>query len=156
MQQTICHTDFTIVRQLKTSPRHAFRFWSDAALKARWNDCHTDWTVLSEGFDFRVGGGEHKHWRMPDGEELAVTLHYLDILPDERLLYAYQMTHGGVRLSGSLVTVTFAAADGGTRMDYTEQAALLVGGSEARAPRLAGTGEGLDRLAALAAEGEAA
>ena len=31
------HTSFTIERKLATSPRHAFRFWSDAALKDRWN-----------------------------------------------------------------------------------------------------------------------
>jgi len=147
------HTDLKVDRQLRTSPRHAFRFWSDPGLKARWNDCHTDWTVVNEAFDFTIGGCEHKHWRMPDANELMFTAHYLDIVPDERIIYAYTMTLGDQRLSASLVTVSFAAAAGGTRMIFFEQATLLEGGAGARQQRLAGTEEGMDRLCELIASG---
>ncbi len=34
------HTTFVIERDLPGSPRHAFRFWSDRALKEIWNACH--------------------------------------------------------------------------------------------------------------------
>lgn len=148
------HTEFAVERLLKASPRHAFRFWSDPALKARWNDCHTDWTVLEDRFDFHVGGGERKHWRTPEGEALTFAAYYLDIVPEHRIIYAYEMSFAGQRLSASLVTVAFAPDAGGTRLTFTEQAALLDGGDAER--RIAGTEEGIDRLAAcLAAEGPA-
>jgi uncharacterized protein YndB with AHSA1/START domain len=143
------HTDFTIERRLKTSPRHAFRFWSEKELKSRWNDCHTDWTVLEDDFDFRVGGTEHKHWRTPEGRELTFTAHYLDIVHAEQIIYAYQMTFAGTRLSASLVTLTFTPSDDGTRLIFVEQVAILEGGVDAKQQRLFGTEAGMDRLAEL-------
>jgi uncharacterized protein YndB with AHSA1/START domain len=65
------HSTFTVERNLPGSPRHAFRFWSEPELKLRWTDCHPDWTVLEERFEFRIGGSEVRRWRMPDGQELA-------------------------------------------------------------------------------------
>jgi uncharacterized protein YndB with AHSA1/START domain len=149
MPAPVVHTDFTIERHLKASPQHAFRFWSEPELKSRWNDCHTDWTVLEDSFDFRAGGTEHKHWRTPEGQELTFTAHYLDIVSEERIIYAYEMSFAGTRLSASLVTVMFAPSRDGTQMVFTEQAAILEGGTDARQQRLLGTEEGMDRLAEL-------
>lgn len=147
--EAIVHTEFTVERQLKTSPRHAFRFWSEAELKSRWSECHADWTVLEDRFEFRVGGTERKRWRMPDGQELTFTAHYLDIVPAQRIIYAYEMSFAGQRLSASLVTVTFNPLGGGTQMTFTEQAVILEGGVDARQQRLMGTEEGMDRLVTL-------
>lgn len=146
MLQPVVHTDFTIERRLKTSPQHAFRFWSEVELKSRWNDCHTDWTVLNASFDFRVGGTEHKHWRTPDGQDLTFTAHYLDIVPEKRIIYAYEMSFAGTRISASLVTVTFEPFRDRTQMAFTEQVAILQGGADARQQRLVGTEQGMDRL----------
>ena len=71
------HTSFVVERELSTSPRHAFRFWSEAELKARWSGCHPDWVVLEDRFDFRAGGMEAKRWRTPDGDEQTFHAHYL-------------------------------------------------------------------------------
>jgi uncharacterized protein YndB with AHSA1/START domain len=149
MPQPIMHTGFTIERRLKASPRHAFRFWSEPELKFRWNDCHADRRVLEDAFDFRVGGAERKHWRTSEGQDLTFTAHYLDIIPEARIIYAYEMSFAGTRLSASLVTVTFAPSGGATLMTFTEQAALLEGGAGARQQRLVGSEEGMDRLVEL-------
>jgi uncharacterized protein YndB with AHSA1/START domain len=143
------HTEFTLERRLKTSPRHAFRFWSDKALKARWNDCHTDWILEKDEFDFRVGGNECKHWRTPEGQRLTFTAHYFDIVPAERIIYAYEMSLGENRFSASLVTITLVPSSEGTRMLFTEQAAILEGGADAIQQRRQGTEEGMDRLVEL-------
>ncbi|WP_044561840.1 SRPBCC family protein [Azospirillum sp. B4] len=145
----IVHTSFVVERDLAASPRHAFRFWSEADLKARWTSCHADWQVLEDGFDFRVGGLEVKRWRTPDGQELTFHAHYLDIVPGQRIIYAYEMSFGGTRLSASLVTITLTALAGGTRATFTEQVAILSGGEAAGRQRQTGTGEGLDRLVAV-------
>ena len=146
------HTQFHIDRDVAASRAHVFRFFSELELKVRWNDCHTDWQLLEEAFDFRVGGGEVRRWRTPDGEELTFHSHYLDIVPGERIIYAYQMTFGGERLSASMVTLTFTGEGRVTRIRFLEQAAMLTGGDQAIDQRIHGTGEGLDRLVEMAGE----
>lgn len=148
------HTTFVIERELPAPPRRAFRFWSDPALKERWNACHPDWTVLEDRFDFSAGGGETKRWRTGSGTEQGFRSHYLDIVAARRIIYAYEMSLGGARLSASLVTVELHPAGDGTRMVYTEQAAFL--GAGAAPQRIAGTEGGLDRLVeAIARDGAA-
>lgn len=150
------HTSFVIERELPTSPRHAFRFWSEAELKARWTSCHPDWIVLEDRSDFRVGGADAKRWRTPAGEEQTFHAYYLDIVPEQRILYAYEMSFAGIRLSASLVTITFEPVGRKTRTVFTEQVAILTGGAAARSLRLAGTEEGLDLLVRIVeAEGVA-
>lgn len=140
------HTSFVVERELAASPRHAFRFWSEAELKARWNGCHPDWTILEDTFEFRVGGSETKRWRTPEGDNQTFHAHYLDIVPERRIIYAYEMSYAGARLSASLVTVVFETIGRKTKMTFTEQIAILTGGAAARHQRLVGTEEGLNRL----------
>jgi hypothetical protein len=59
------------------------------------------------------------------------------------------MSFAGTRLSVSLVTVTFDPSSKKARMTFTEQAAILAGGTGAREQRLMGTEEGLDRMATI-------
>lgn len=144
------HTSFVIERELPGSPRHAFRFWSDPKLKERWNGCHADWTVIEEAFDFRSGGKETKRWRTPEGQELTFHAFYLDVVPERRIIYAYEMSFGGVRLSASLVTIELTPHGNRTQMKFTEQAAFLTndGASE---QRVQGTHDGFDRLVSVIA-----
>jgi len=146
---TVDHHTFVVERDLPGSPAHAFRFWAEPALKRRWTDCHPEWTVLEDLFDFRVGGVEAKHWRMPDGQEMTFHARYLDIVPGQRILYAYEMTFGGQRVSASLATVELLRADSRTRMKFTEQAAFLTGGDGARRQRIGGTEDVFDGLVEL-------
>lgn len=143
--QEIEHGTFVIDRELPGSPRHAFRFWAEPKLKERWSGCHTDWTVLEDKFDFRPGGTETKRWRTPEGAELAFHAFYLDVVAEERIIYAYEMSFAGERLSASLVTIELTPKGGRTHMKFTEQAAFLKGDG-AREQRVQGTEEGLDRL----------
>jgi len=74
--EPVAHTSFVVERELSANPKHAFRFWSEAELKARWSGCHPDWTVLEDRFNFHVGGGEAKRWRTPEGSEQTFHAHY--------------------------------------------------------------------------------
>lgn len=144
------HKTFVVERELAASPKHAFRFFSEPALKERWTSCHPDWTVLEEEFDFCVGGVEAKRWRTEEGHEQTFLARYLDIVPARRIIYAFDMGFAGERLSASLATVEFLADGARTRMIFTEQIAWL-GDVGSMQLRIAGTGEGFDRLADLIA-----
>lgn len=143
----ISHTSFVIERDLPGSARHAYRFFAERDLKQRWISCHPDWSVPEEIFDFRVGGLEATRWRTPEGIEIAFQAVYLDIVPGERIVYAYTMGGAGRRESASLVTVEFRPKGSGTLMVFTEQAAFM--GADEGAMRRAGTEIGFERLAAV-------
>jgi uncharacterized protein YndB with AHSA1/START domain len=146
--KSVDHTTFVVARMLPGRPPHAFRFWSEFALKRKWTSCHPDWTVLEDSFDFRTGGSELVQWRTNDNKVMGFRAHYFDIVPGERIIYAYEMTLDTRRLSVSLATVVFIADGAQTRMTFIEQAAVLDAdaGIEGRA---SGTGSGFDRLAAV-------
>jgi uncharacterized protein YndB with AHSA1/START domain len=74
---------------------------------------------------------------------------YYDIVPDQRLVYSYEMYADGARISVSVATVEFVKAADGTTLTWTEQGAYLDGfdGQDASRLRQGGTSEMLDGLA---------
>ncbi|GLQ56825.1 SRPBCC family protein [Devosia nitrariae] len=140
------HSSFTIERQLPGRPAHAYRFFAEPDLKRRWTECHPDWTVVDEAFDFRIGGNETTRLRRGDGAVQTVDIHYLDLLPGERIVYAYSMRLDETAVSASLVTIALVPEGTATRMLYTEHLAMLEGAGAAE--RQMGTEQGFDRLAA--------
>ena len=106
----------------------------------------------SSELDFRVGGREVNSGGPPGGPSFTYEATYRDIVPGERFIYAYDMYSDDVRISVSLGTVELAPAGVGTRLTYTEQAAML-DGLDTVEQRERGTIELLDALGrALAAE----
>ena len=146
----IHHATFVIERRFRITPARTFRFWSERELKESWNACHPDWSIIDEAFDFRVGGIEAKRWRTADGNEQTFTAHYLDIVAPARIVYAFEMSFAGERVSVSLATVELRPEAKQTGMKYTEQIAFF-GSRSALDRRIAGTGGGFDRLVELIA-----
>ena len=138
------HTSFVIERSFAASSEDVFAAWAEPDLKRQWSDCHPDHDA-EFSLDFREFGRESYRVRHPDLGEQSVEKVFLDIRPDRRIVFAYEISLGGKRLSVSLVTVEFTAAEAGTRMVYTEQVAYLDGHQDLE-QRIHGTGEGLDRL----------
>jgi uncharacterized protein YndB with AHSA1/START domain len=52
---------------------------------------------------------------------------YHDIVPNERILYTYEMTLDGKRISVSVATIEFRPEGSGTRLKLTEQGVYLDG-----------------------------
>lgn len=146
------HATFEIERQLSAAPARVFGAWADPAQKRTWFACHDDWPNLLYELDFRVGGRE-RNLVSAGGTDHVFEGVYLDIVPDYRIIYAYEMRVGDRRISASLATVVFEGTARRTRMKFTEQATFLDGyvdGGERRR----GTEEGLDRLERIVAEGQ--
>jgi uncharacterized protein YndB with AHSA1/START domain len=96
--------------------------------------------------DFRVGGRERSRGITPDGDAYTYEALYRDIVPDQRIVYTYDMLLHETRISVSLATVEFTpAGDGNTRLVFTEQGAFL-DGHESPARRAEGMGGLLDAL----------
>jgi uncharacterized protein YndB with AHSA1/START domain len=70
------------------------------------------------------------------------------VVAGQRLLFVYDMHHGGIYLSVSMVTVEIAPSGAGTRLVLTEQVAFL-NGEDGTASRKQGTAAHLDRIGRL-------
>ncbi|CAN7406307.1 SRPBCC family protein [Rhizobium leguminosarum] len=139
------HATLVIERHLKAPVARVFRAWSTPESKRQWFACHGEWVPLDYELDFRPGGTERNYVADTDGLLHAYDAHYIDIVPDARIIYAYEMKLGESRISASLTTVAFEAAPGGTNMVFTEQVVFLDGYTDNGA-RLQGTEIGLDNL----------
>jgi len=144
-ESPVTHATFAIERVYPAPPARVFAAWASADEKARWIGCHPDWRTVESSMDFRVGGREISRNQTPGGEIHAVETWYHDIVPGERIIYSYQMSVGDTRISVSLVTIELHAAEGGTRLVFTEQGAFLDADADST-QREGGTGTGLDRL----------
>ena len=146
-ERSVLHASFTIERTYPVAPRRVFAAWSDPNLKPQWFG-GGDETVQKYNLDFKVGGREHSSGVAPNNVEYTYDALYQDIVPNERIVYTYDMHIGGPRISVSLSTVEFTPDGDGTRMLYTEQGAYL-DGLDNPEQREAGTRELFDALARL-------
>jgi uncharacterized protein YndB with AHSA1/START domain len=143
------HATFVIDRNFTASPAQVFAAWADPAANARWFAGPDAWKKLDRELDFRVGGHELLRGAWANGPVSTFEARYWDIVPDQRIVYTYDMHLDEKRISVSLATVEFMPAGAGTRMLFTVQAVFLDGyddaGGRERGTRAAGeAGRGAD------------
>jgi uncharacterized protein YndB with AHSA1/START domain len=145
-QRSVHHATFVVERTYAASPARVFAAWADPETKARWFGGSDEANGEYE-LDFRIGGRELSRGGAPDGEVYTYEARYHEIVPDERIVYVYDMHRDKTRISVSLTTVDLKAEDAGTRLIYTEQGAYL-DGEDKPEYREQGTGSLLDALGA--------
>jgi uncharacterized protein YndB with AHSA1/START domain len=144
-ERSVTHATFVVERTYEAPPARVFAAWADPAAKARWFGAPDEGTVEFE-LDFRVGGREFSRGTVPDGQQsYTFEARYQDIVPDERIVYTYEMHLDEQRISVSLGTVQLRREAEGTRLTYTEQGAFL-DGLDTPEQREQGTGSLLDAL----------
>jgi uncharacterized protein YndB with AHSA1/START domain len=150
--RSIIHDTFVIERAYPATPSRVFAAFASKEAKETWGDtgdiAAAEPAAGSVEFDFRVGGHERFGFVYQD-ISYTYDARYYDIVPDQRLVYSYEMYADGVRFSVSVATIEFAKTGDGTALTWTEQGAYLDGFDGEDAPRLreGGTGEMLDGLA---------
>ncbi|MDP3739905.1 MAG: SRPBCC family protein [Hyphomonadaceae bacterium] len=143
------HASFTIERKFKAPPKRVFAAWATLEAKQKWFAGGEGWTEEVRGFDFREGGSEELVGRKKTGTVSAFFCRYWEIIPDQRIVYAYDMHLDGVRISVSLATIELRPEGTGTHMTLTEQGAYLVPydpDGDDHGSRLRGTTELIDRV----------
>jgi uncharacterized protein YndB with AHSA1/START domain len=121
------HGSFTIERTWTASPSRVFNAWADPAVKAQWFIGPPSFTLLRRELDFRVGGREVLEGRFSSGSIGLYEARFHLIEPDRRLVYMYDLHHGGSFHSITLSSLFLEPAGSGTRMLYTEQIVFLDG-----------------------------
>ncbi len=153
-QHPVIHDTFMIERTYPAPVSRVFAAFTTKAAQETWGDTG-DLDPTEPGtdsgdseFDFRVGGHERFGFGY-QGVSQRYDATYYDIVPQQRIIYSYEMYADSVRSSVSIVTIEFVPVDGGTALAWTEQGAYLNGVDGAEAPHLrwGGTSEMLDGLA---------
>jgi uncharacterized protein YndB with AHSA1/START domain len=145
-ERSIEHASFTIERRYDAPPADVFAAWADPAAKASWFAGPEEWEVAPHELDFRVGGREQSRGGPKGGPVHTFRAIYWDIVPDERIVYTYEMLMDETRASVSLVTIALQAQDEATLLTLTEYGAFF-DGLEDPDLREQGTGSLLDALA---------
>ena len=141
------HSTFVIERTYAASPPRVWEAWADPAAKTQWFG-PPEKPAGAYSLDFREGGRERLWGQMPDnGPVHTYDAVYHDIVPGERIVYAYDMHLNEERISVSLATVEIEAAGEGTRLTLTEHGVFL-DGHDNPAQREHGTNELIDALGA--------
>jgi uncharacterized protein YndB with AHSA1/START domain len=145
--RSVVHGSFTIERSYAAAPATVYRALADKAAKARWFEGGEGWEMVERQMDVRPGGRERLKGRWTSGTVTTFDAIYLDVVPDTRLVYAYEMHMDERKISVSLATIEIEPAGSGTRLVLTEQGAFLAGYDDAGS-RERGTALLLDRLGA--------
>lgn len=128
IERVVAHHNFSIERDFKSSPDKVWAAFANKEKKEAWFGGGDDWTDRRHEFDFRVGGREYESGRFHGGVNHIFEALYYDIVPNERIVYTYEMHLDAERISVSLATIEFeATATGGTHLTLTEQGAFLDG-----------------------------
>lgn len=148
-ERSVAHGAFTIERTYPNiAPRRVFDAFATEAGKASWFSGPDErWDIVERAFDFRVGGRERLVGKWKTGTVTAFDATYWDIVPGERIVYAYSMHLDGRKISVSLATFEFKAAAAGAHLKMHEQGAFLDGYDDAGS-RERGSQELIDKLGA--------
>lgn len=146
--RSVVHATFTVERTYDAPVERVYRALSERAAKDKWFGGGPDaqWTPIERAMDFCVGGRERAKVRWQSGVVTTFDAIYCDIIPNERIVYTYEMRLDERKISVSLATMQVKpAGPGKATLKVTEQGAFLDGYDDAGA-REHGTGFLLDKL----------
>jgi len=90
---TSANYELTISRLLNAPRSAVWQAWSDPKQLAKWW-CPRPWTTEVRGFDLRPGGVFYTLMRGPDGDTSDNPGVFLEILPQERIVFTSSLLEG--------------------------------------------------------------
>src|SRR5882724_9817404 len=85
------HDTFFIDRTFAFKREFVYAAWTSAEAKSKWFVGPSGWELQLRELDFRVGGRERVRGRRPDGNTTFFDARYHEIVPNERIVYVYDM-----------------------------------------------------------------
>lgn len=145
--------ELTLTRLIDAPPEKLYRCWSEPELLKQWF-APLPWTTPAAELDVRPGGANRIVMRGPDGQDFPHRGVYLEVVPNQRLVFTDAYTEAWVPGAKPFMTVilTFETEGGGTR--YTARVRHWTAEDKAAHEKMGfhqGWGQCADQLAALAA-----
>lgn len=116
----LAQPSLTLARRLNAAPAKVFAAWTDPHLIVRWfGPAHTVPDSVEASMDVRVGGKFRISFRTDDGQYHQVGGTYLEIVPDQRLVFSWAWHSTPER--ESQVTVTLKPEGSHTLLTLTHE-----------------------------------
>lgn len=153
IERTQTHATFVLERDYAAPIERVWEAFAVEEAKKKWFGTEDDdWKITEDVHDFQVGGTDINVGTFQGAMESRFVGTYTDIVPNERIVYSYDMWINGAHLSTSVTTIAFEETAGGTHLTFTEQGVFL-DNNDNPAQREEGTSTLLDALgASLAGE----
>jgi uncharacterized protein YndB with AHSA1/START domain len=146
--RSVAHATFHLERTYDAPVARVWKAFTDTAAKQKWFAGPSgQWELIERRMDVRAGGTERLRGRWQGGVVSTFDATYHDVIPNERLVYTYEMHLNDKKISISLATIALRAEGDRTSLIVTEQGAFLDGYDDAGS-RERGTGHLLDALGA--------
>lgn len=144
--RSVVHGSFRLERRYDAPRERVWQAFTDIQAKSKWFGAGEGNTIVAREMDVRPGGREQlkASW---GGTVSTFDAVYFDVVPNERLVYTYDMYLDERKISVSLATVEFKQDGAGTRVVMSEQGAFLDGYDDAGS-RERGTNYLLDAVGA--------
>jgi uncharacterized protein YndB with AHSA1/START domain len=150
--RSVVHATFHLERTYDAPAARVWKALTDPAAKQKWfGGAPGSWEPIERHMDVRAGGAERLKGRWEGGTVSCFDAVYHDVIPNQRLVYTYEMHLNGKKISVSLATMQLKEDGAKTTLAVTEQGAFLDGYDDAGA-REHGTGLLLDALGASLAD----
>ena len=150
-ENPVVHSTCVIERRFAATPERVFAAYATAEAQAPWFAAPGALARGDYELDLRAGGRERSASVIgggpKEGSLLEYEARYFDVVPQRRIVCAYEMRLDGTRISVSLCTTELTADGDGTLLTCTEQGAFLEG-ADGPAMREHGTRALLEALAA--------
>src|SRR5690242_10534590 len=111
---SVRHATIVIERVFAASPARVYAHWADPTLRARWDYPGEGWTAETLESDYRVGGRKLSRFGPAGAVPYTEDMRYEDISPGQRIVFAYTISQGEVRITASLATAEFVPDGAGT------------------------------------------
>ena len=142
-----------MLTRLIDAPRAAlYRCWTEPDLIKQWFTPRP-WTTPVVEIDVRAGGSSRMIFRGPEGQEFPNTGLYLEVVPNEKLVFTDAYTEAWVPSAKPFMTGTITFADEGGKTRYTAVVTHWTAENKAQHEQMGfheGWGKATDQLEALA------
>jgi len=131
-ETAVAHASFTLSRTIPVPPASVFEAFADPDLKRRWFAEGDQHVVEEFASDLREGATERLRYRFREespfaGMTISNTDTVLNLVANERIVWASKMAFGDADISAALVTAELLSVEGGTELVLTFQGAFFEG-----------------------------
>lgn len=113
--------ELSITRLIDAPREKVFRCWSEPELLKQWF-APKPWSIARVEADFRPGGASTITMRSPEGQEFPNPGIYLEIVPNQRLVFTDAFAAGFVPAGEPFMVAVVTFEDEGGKTRYTARA----------------------------------
>jgi len=114
----IADRELVLRRVFEALPNKVFRAWTEPELLRQWF-APLPWTTPHAELNVRPGGANRITMRSPEGVDYPSSGVYLEVVPNERLVFTDAYTQAWVPSQEPFITVVLTFEDAGGKTEYT-------------------------------------